>query len=107
MAGSLLSAPKEIRGRWYLQTDKYGKAVMENCSIFGMSRKIYYKWYNRDHGLIKSSKYRPRKIHPHTKLTFQIKKIIQEAKIKYNYGPKKMKFWLEKNHQIQVSSTTI
>ena len=107
MAGSPLSAPKEIRGRWYLQTDKYGKTVMEVCSIFGMSRKTYYKWYNRDHGLIKSSKYISRKIHPHTKLTFKVKKLIQEAKIKYNYGPKKMKFWLDKNHQIQVSSTTI
>lgn len=107
MAGSPISAPKEIRGRWYLQTDKYGKTIKEVCEIFGMSRKTYYKWYNKDHGLTRSNKYRSRKIHPHTKLTFEVKKIIQDWKRSYNYGPHKMSVELEKKHGLKVSSTTI
>jgi len=107
MAGSSLSAPKHVRARWYLQVDKYHKKVKEICEIFGMSRKTYYKWYNKDHGLIKSNKYESRKEHPHTKLTPKVKKIIQENKIKYNYGPLKMKIFLKREHNIEISTTTI
>lgn len=107
MAGSLLSAPKHVRARWYLQVDKYDKKVKETCKIFGISRKTYYKWYNKDHGLSKSNKYVNRKIHPHTKLTFSVKKIIHETKIKFNYGPAKMKIYLKKKHDIEISTTAI
>jgi len=107
MTGSILSAPKNVRGRWYLQVDKYGKSVTEICRVFGMSRKTYYKWYKNDHGLYKSNKYISKKIHPHTKLTSKIKKIIYETKIKYNYGLLKMKIYLEKNNIVNVSTTTI
>ena len=45
MAGSQLSAPKELRARWYLQVEKNGRTISEVCSI---SRKTYHKWYNHE-----------------------------------------------------------
>lgn len=106
MAGTPLSAPKEMRARWYLQVDKYGKTVKEICNIFGVSRKTYYKWYNLDHHLVRR-KLKRREFHPHTKLTSALKMIVYEQKVKYNYGPKKMSIWLKKNHGIYISHQTI
>lgn len=106
MSGTPLSAPREIRARWYLQADKYGRSIKEVCEIFGMSRKTYYKWYNLDHHLT-FREYHQRKIHPQTKLTPRVKMIIYENKIKYNYGPKKMKLLLKQKHNITVGTKAI
>ncbi len=106
MAGTPLSAPREVRARWYLQVEKYGKSVKDICAIFGMSRKTYYKWYNLDHSLVRRVLKR-REPHPHTKLTPHIKVIVYENKIKYNYGPEKMKQFLKNTENIIVSATTI
>lgn len=106
MAGSPLSAPPHVRARWFLQVDKYGKSVKEVCSIFGISRKTYYKWYGLDHHLV----FRDTcigKIHPHTKLTPRVKMIIYENKTKYNYGPKKMQLLLKREYNITIGTTTI
>ena len=46
-------------------------------------------------------------MHPHTKLTPRVKVIIYENKIKYNYGPKKMKKYLEDNHKVRVTANVI
>lgn len=48
-----------------------------------------------------------RDAHPHTKLTPRVKMIIYENKIKYNYGPRKMKAFLEKKHKIKVTANII
>lgn len=106
MAGTPLSAPSEMRARWYLQVDKYGKTVKEICNVFGISRKTYYKWYNLDHHLVFRNTKR-RELHPQTKLTSKFKIIIYENKIKYNFGPNKMKLFLEKNYKLKVSTNTI
>lgn len=106
MAGTPLSAPIEMRAKWYLQVDKYGKTVKEICGIFGISRKTYYKWYNLDHSLVRRNSKR-RGMHPHTKLTPRIKVIVYENKVKYNYGPKKMKDYLKDNHKVIVTANTI
>lgn len=105
MAGSPLSAPRELRFRWYLQADKYGKSIKEVCQIFGISRKTYYKWRTRDypHG---RPTYHPRKQHPNLKLTGRIKLLIYHAKMKYNFGPNKMRLYL-REQGIEVSSTII
>ena len=105
MPGSPLSAPRELRFRWYLQVDKYGKSVGEVCQIFGISRKTYYKWRAKDypHG---RPTYHPRKQHPNLKLTGRVRLLIYNAKIKYNYGPNKMRLHL-KEQGIEVSSTII
>jgi len=98
--------PPEIRGRWYLQTDKYGKSVKEVCEIFGISRKTYYKWYNRDHPIGMTGK-RPKRMHPHTKLVGNIRVVVVETKLKYNYGPRKMSKYLKANHDLDISPSTI
>lgn len=106
MAGTPLSASSEVRARWYLQVDKYGKSVKEICGIFGVSRKTYYKWYNLDHQLIRRNSIR-RKIHPQTKLTPRFKVIVVEAKEQYNYGPKKMAVYLKQRYKLLIAPNAI
>ena len=106
MPGSPLSAPKELRFRWYLQVEKHGKTVDEVCDIFGISRKTYYKWYRHDHGL-GPNEYRPKRMHPETKIKGTVRSVIEEAKAKYNYGPLKMKIYVKKELDVEVSSTAI
>ena len=106
MPGSPLSAPREMRFRWYRQVESCHKTIPQVCAIFGISKKTYHKWYRRDHG-IESNQYRSRKPHPHTKLTAKIKVAIYEAKLRYNYGPKKMKLYLKDQCSVDVSTTAI
>lgn len=106
MPGTPLSAPPEARARWYLQVDKYHRTVKEVCGIFGISRKTYYKWYNLDHYLVLRRTKR-REQHPQTKLTPRFKMIVYDNKIKYNYGPKKMKLFLLKNYGLSITTNTI
>jgi transposase len=106
MPGTPLSAPREARARWYLQVEKYGKSVLEVCEIFGVSKKTYHKWYNRDHGY-GSRKYVNRIDHPRLKLTPRIRIAIFEAKTKYNYGPLKMKLYVKDKFGVDVSTTII
>lgn len=105
MAGSPLSAPREMRFRWYLQVDKYGKSINEVCGIFGISRKTYYKWRRKDYPSGRPT-YHARKQHPNLKLTGRVRLLVYNAKIKYNYGPNKMRMHL-KEYGIKVSSTII
>jgi len=105
MAGSPLSAPRELRFRWYLQVEKHNRPVPEVCQIFGISRKTYYKWRAKDHPPENHS-YRSRKSHPNLKLTPDIKLLIYKTKLKYNYGPNKMRLFLA-DCGIKVSSVII
>jgi len=76
------------------------------CEIFGISRKTYYKWYKKDH-LYGMTGRKPRKIHPHTKLTPNIKVDIIKTKRKVNYGPLKMKIYLKDKYSLDISTTAI
>lgn len=106
MANKYIHPPKEMRGRWYLQVEKYGKPVRETCKIFGISRKTYYKWYLRDHPIGMTGK-RPRKMHPQSKLIGHLRVLVVETKIRYNFGPKKMAIYLKKTKGIEVSPSTL
>lgn len=106
MSGSPLSAPRELRFRWYLQVEKYGKTVKEVCCIFGISRKTYYKWHAHDHGH-GSNQYRPRKPHPNTKLSPKIRSFIYEEKVEKNYGPEKMRLRVKEKFGLDLSTTII
>ena len=105
MAGSPLSAPRELRFRWYLQVEKHNRPVPEVCQIFGISKKTYYKWFRKDHPPENHS-YHSRKTHPNLKLTPNIKLLIYKTKLKYNYGPNKMRLFLA-DCGIKVSGTII
>lgn len=98
--------PPELRGRWYLQVEKYGKTVKEICKVFGISRKTYYKWYKRDHPHLKVGK-RPRKTHPDTKIFGNMQVFIVEQKTKYNYGPKKMSVVIKRETGKYISPQAI
>lgn len=100
------AAPRDIRFRWYKQVEQYNKTVQEVCEIFGISKKTYYKWYRRDHGLF-GNKYKNRKEHPHTKIKGGVRVLLVEAKKKYNYGPEKMKVYLKRETGVEVSAKNI
>ena len=105
MPGSPLSAPRELRFRWYLQVEKHGRPVPEVCLIFGISKKTYYKWFKKDHPP-ENHACHSKKAHPNLKLTPDIKLLIYKTKLKYNYGPNKMRLFLA-GCGIKVSSTII
>lgn len=97
---------REQRFKWYLQVLKYKRSVKETCEIFGISRKTYYKWYARDYK--KANKdYAPIKNQPNTKLTYEVRKFIEEQKRITNYGPLKMKLLVKKAMGIDMSTTII
>ena len=106
MSGTQLSASHEYRFRWYNQVEKYGRSVKDVCQIFGISRKTYYKWYSLDHGL-SSKVYHSRKTHPQTKIFGRVRVLLVEAKIKYNYGPKKMREYLLRETGVSLAPSTI
>lgn len=106
MANKYEHPPKVLRGRWYLQVEKHGMSVTEVCGIFGISRKMYYKWYRRDHPVGKTGK-PPRRRHPQSKLLGHIRVMVVDAKQKYNYGPKKMSLYLKEFCNIAISPSTI
>lgn len=100
------AAPQEMRFRWYRQVEEYEKTVPEVCDIFGISRKTYYKWYKRDHGL-GSNQYKQRMPHPQAKITGEVRVKLVETKELYNYGPKKMQLYLKQETGVLVSTTAI
>ena len=106
MPGSPLAAPKQMRFRWYRQVEVGGKTVLDVCTIFGISKKTYHKWYNHDHGY-GPNVYHSRHPHPHTKLTAHLQAVVVATKLMYNYGPEKMRLFLADRHYIHISTTAI
>lgn len=98
--------PKEVRGRWYLSVDRDHRTVTETCAIFGISRKTYHKWYRLDHGR-GAARYSPRHSQPATKLTIEVRSLIEREKELTNYGPLKMKLLLQRRLGLTVSTTII
>ncbi len=97
---------RSLRFQWYLQVDKYHKSVKEICSTFGVSRKCYYKWRARDYGF-RGNTYAPVKHQPNLKLTYEVRKFIEQEKWKTNYGPLKMRLLIKKKLNLEVSTTVI
>lgn len=101
------SYPRKQRFQWYLQVDKEKRPVKEVCQIFGVSRKTYYKWRKHDLGLSGNTSYQPSKNQPNTKLTYLVKRFIEEQKLRTNYGPLKMKLLVKKELGLDISTTII
>lgn len=101
------SYPRKQRFQWYLQVNKEKRSVKEVCQIFGISRKTYYKWRKRDLGLRGDTSYQPTKNQPNTKLTYPVRRFIEEQKQKTNYGPLKMKLLVKKELGLDISTTII
>lgn len=97
---------KELRLKWYAAVERQKRTVEEVCGTFGIPKKTYYKWYRYDHGY-GSNDHMPKKEHPATKLTRELKDWIAVRKRKTNYGPLKMMFEVKREFGIVVSSTII
>jgi IS30 family transposase len=98
--------PRELRFKWYRLVERDHETVERACCIFGISRKTYYKWYKRDHGLGRNE-HKPRIVHPQTKLTPEVRQWVAETKLAYNYGPRKMQVWLRAHHGLTISTTAL
>lgn len=96
---------RPLRRRWYAQVGSGHRSVKETCQIFGISRKTYYKWRQRDLG--PKQGYSSRKNHPHLKLTPAVKIFIEKEKLQTNYGPLKMKFLVKRVLGLDLSKTII
>lgn len=97
---------RQQRFNWYKQARQYHRPVKEVCQIFGISRKTYYYWHKRDYGLTDHN-YQSIKRQPNVKLTYEVKKFIEEQKLITNYGPLKMKMLVKRKLNIDVSTTII
>lgn len=98
-----------MRLSWFKHVEKKTGNVAKTCRYFGISRKTYYKWYNRylkygQEGLIdlsKKPKHSPKATKPEI-----IEKIIYLRK-NYHFGPTRIKMYLERYHGIIINSATI
>lgn len=101
------SYPRKQRFQWYLQVNKEKRSVKEVCQIFGVSRKTYYKWREQDLGLSGNTSYQSTKKQPNIKLTYPVRRFIEEQKQRTNYGPLKMKLLVKKELGLDISTTII
>lgn len=98
------SYPKDKRLLWYRAVDRDKQNVANVCKTFGISRKTYYKWRKRDFGLAGNTY---KKIKRNTKLTWEVRKSIEESKKALNYGPLKMKLHVKRELGLDISTTII
>ena len=96
--------PVKVRAKWYFLVDKADKSVDEVCKMYMISRKTYYKWKREDLG---SRAYISRKEHPETKIKGEVKIFISEQKKLINYGPRKMRLFVKRKFNINISTTAI
>lgn len=106
MATPYTKFARAVRFRMYHLIDRRGKSVKEVCSLFGLSRKTYYHWRKRDFGR-RVVWYQPRKPHPALKLNAEVRQLIEQEKLRTNYGPLKMKLLLKRRLGVSVSTTII
>lgn len=98
------SYPKDKRILWYRGVDRDKRNVSDICQTFGVSRKTYYKWRKRDFGLTGNTYH---SIKRNTKLTWEVRKFIEENKIRLNYGPLRMKLLVKRELNLDISTTII
>lgn len=100
--------PREERNKWYVQVEVKKKSVTDVCTVFGISRRCYYKWYKIDRGTQRRRlPTTPPKRQPNLKLTEQLKQYITAVKQRTNYGPEKMRRQVRKQLGVVLSTTII
>jgi hypothetical protein len=98
------SYPRDKRLLWYRAVDRDKRDVASVCKTFGISRKTYYKWRKRDFGLGGNNYH---SIKRNTKLTWEVRKFIEQNKTDLNYGPLKMKKLVKRKLGLDISTTII
>lgn len=99
--------------KWRLGVIRHAEEVTGNvaktCRYFGISRTIYYRWYQRyqKHGIegLKDKSSPHLKNHKQSRAEI-ISKIIYLRK-NYQFGPGKIQMYLERYHNITISKTAI
>jgi len=85
--------------RWYRLVEAEKRQVGEICTLFGIPKKTCYKWYARDHSY-GSNDHHPRKVDAKLKLTSELKQFVESEKRKTNYGPRKMRWAIQRTFGI-------
>lgn len=105
LAGSL-----HPRLAWMMCYQELG-SVQEVCRKFGISRKTFYKWYNRyqqSKGASTALTDRSRRPHTFPKATpVENIQILKEAKEETGFGQRRLRAYLEKRYHITLSERTI
>ncbi|MFN4227356.1 MAG: helix-turn-helix domain-containing protein, partial [Candidatus Ratteibacteria bacterium] len=94
---------------WFRHVKEVTGNVAKTCRYFGISRKTYYKWYNRylkygEEGLVDGSK-RPKHC-PRATCPEIIEKIVY-LRTNYHFGPTRIKMYLERYHNIHINNSTV
>jgi transposase InsO family protein len=93
-----------VRLAWFKRYEEIGN-ISQVCRDFSIARKTFYKWwpYYAKEGLagLKDHSKRP-KSHPKT-VPKGIQELILKLRHKTGYGPRRLAFYLERDHEIRLS----
>ncbi len=93
------------RQEWFKLAEREG--VHYTCLFYGISRKTYYKWWNRylasggDPASLQDRSRRP-KTHPQAASPKVVQAVIRLRK-RYGYGPRRLQFYLREDEKITLS----
>lgn len=93
------------RQEWFRMAES--KGVLFACRYFGISRKTYYKWWNRyktagfDPAALQDRSRRPHS-HPKTASQAVVNTVIR-LRQHTSYGPRRLQFFLARDHAIALS----
>jgi len=104
-------AKEELRVRFIVTVLEYAKifGVTKSCREFDVSRSTFYEWKNRYDSKGKSGLYRKKVIaltHP-KKASYQTVQKVIELRTEYKLGSLRIKYYLERYHDITVSESTV
>lgn len=99
----------ERRARWFKLYEEPGSSVTEICNTFGIARSVFYYWYQRYKekgidGLIDKPTV-PNTIAHRTPT--HIEDLIISIRLEKRYGSLRISWYLQRHHNIYVSSTAI
>jgi len=99
----------KLRLSWFRHVKEVTGNVAKTCRHYGISRTMYYRWYDRylEQGMegLKDRSKRP-KSHPKTTKREVVEKILY-LRQHYYFGPTKIHMYLARYHDIQISSACI
>jgi len=99
----------KMRLAWFNHVQEITHNVAKTCRYYGISRKSYYKWYNRylekgPSGLIDGSR-RPL-YSPQTTKAEVVEKILY-LRQSYHFGPSKIQMYLKRYHDIDITAAGV
>jgi len=102
---------RDIKQRlaWFRHVNEISHSVAKTCRYYGISRTTYYKWFERlqENGAdgLKSGSRRPHNS-PRATARDVVEKVLYLRRY-YHFGPLKIKMYLNRYHDIELSQHTI